>query len=125
MQTGQIISKLRMQAGLSQTQLADYVFTWVDGNPFHPDSVTSWFRRFIDRNNLPRIHIHSLRHTNASIMIASGIDIKTVSTRLGHSSIQTTGVIYTHQIMSANELASEMIDYAIRAQTASKINTEE
>lgn len=97
---------------------SDSVFTWVDGQPLNPDSVTKWFRRFIDKNGLPKIHIHSLRHTNASLLIANGIDIKTVSKRLGHANIQTTGNIYTHQIKSADEHASDMIDLVLGEKTS-------
>ena len=61
-------------------------------------------------HNLPPIHLHSLRHTNASIMIAKGVDLKTVSKRLGHADLQTTIMIYTHQIKTADEAASQMLD---------------
>lgn len=44
-----------------------------------PDTVTTWFRKFIDKTDLPPIHIHSLRHINATLMISLGIDIRTVS----------------------------------------------
>ena len=104
---------------------SDYVFTWIDGNPLHPDTVSKWFRDFIDRNGLTKVHIHSLRHTNASILIANGVDIKTVSKRLGHANIQTTGNIYTHQIRSADEQASEVIDLVLRPKKAADENTEE
>ena len=57
-------------------------------------TVSKWFRDFIDRNGLPKVHIHSLRHTNASILIANGVDIKTVSKRLGHSNILVVLFLY-------------------------------
>jgi hypothetical protein len=78
-----------------------------------------------DRNGLPKVHIHSLRHTNASILIANGVDIKTVSKRLGHSNIQTTGNIYTHQIRSADELASETIDLVLGSKKTIETDKEE
>ncbi|MCH5197353.1 MAG: site-specific integrase [Oscillospiraceae bacterium] len=90
--------------------VSDWVFTNILGKPFHSDSISSWFRNFIDKNNLPKIHLHSLRHTNASLLIASGIDIKTVSKRLGHSNVQTTGVIYTHQLRMADETAADTLE---------------
>lgn len=80
----------------------DKIFKGLNGLPIHPDSVTGWFSKFITRNNLPKISIHSLRHTNASLLIAGGADIKTVANRLGHSSAATTGNIYTHAIKSAD-----------------------
>ena len=86
-----------------------YLFTSWNGKPMHPDTPSKWFTDFLKKNNLPQVHIHSLRHTNASLLIANGVDIKTVSKRLGHSSIQTTGVIYTHAIQKADKLASEQL----------------
>lgn len=80
----------------------DKIFKGVNGLAIHPDSVTGWFGKFIKRNRLPKISIHSLRHTNASLLIASGADIKTVANRLGHSSATTTGNIYAHAIKSAD-----------------------
>ena len=88
---------------------SDYVFTAWNGNPIHPDTPAKWFTEFLKKNKLPLIHIHSLRHTNASLLIANGIDIKTVSKRLGHSNIQTTGTIYSHQIKSADSYAAEQL----------------
>lgn len=85
------------------------VFTQWDGKPIHPDTVTSWFHDFVKRNGLPAITLHSLRHTNATLLIASGTDIKTVSKRLGHSNTATTGNIYTHAIKTADEMAAESL----------------
>jgi len=56
------------------------------------------------------VHLHSLRHTNASILIASGVDLKTVSSRLGHSNISTTGNIYAHVINTADAKASDALE---------------
>ena len=86
------------------------VFTGLDGRPLHPDSVTGWFHRFIKRNNFPPICIHSLRHTNATLLIAGGTDIKTVANRLGHSTPSVTGSIYAHAIKSADEAAADRLN---------------
>lgn len=86
------------------------IFTSLNGQPLHPDTLSSWFGRFVKKNNLPKISLHSLRHTNATLMIANGIDIKTVSKRLGHSNVTTTGNIYTHAIQASDERASEMLE---------------
>ena len=85
------------------------VFTQWNGNPIHHDTITGWFSKFIKRNNLPPIHLHSLRHTNATLLIASGADLRTVSKRLGHSNMTTTSNIYTHAIKSADEKAAELL----------------
>ena len=103
----------RMKCGSAWNQTG-YVFTGWNGKPLHPDTPMAWFRDFLAQHDLPPIHLHSLRHTNASLLIANGIDIKTVSKRLGHSNVQTTGVVYAHQIKSADELAAEQFGDLLR-----------
>jgi len=63
----------------------DRIFTQYDGKPVHPDSITGWFREFIAKTNLPQITIHSLRHTNITLLIAAGVPLRTVSYRVGHA----------------------------------------
>ncbi|HNX15628.1 MAG TPA: tyrosine-type recombinase/integrase [Oscillospiraceae bacterium] len=86
------------------------LFTTWNGLPMHPDSLSGWFKDFIKRSGLPNIHLHSLRHTNATLMIASGIDIRTVSRRLGHAQTSTTMNIYTHAIQSADAKAADKLE---------------
>jgi len=88
----------------------DRLYTSWNGKPAHPDTLTSWFEDFINRTDLPKIHIHSLRHTNATLMIAGGEDIRTVSRRLGHAQVTTTVNTYTHAIQSADAKAAETLE---------------
>lgn len=88
----------------------DYIFTRWNGEPMSLDTIGSYMKKFTDKHELKPIHIHSLRHTNASILIASGVDLKTVSSRLGHSNLSTTGNIYAHVINSADAKASDTLD---------------
>jgi integrase len=87
----------------------DFLFTSWDGSPIRPDYITHWFRLFNRKHGLPDVNIHSLRHTNATLMIAAGTDIRTVSKRLGHAQTSTTTNIYAHAIRSADEAAAETI----------------
>ena len=91
---------------------SDRVFTTMEGQPLHPDTLSRWFSKFITAhaNELPYITLHSLRHTNATLMIASGVPITTVSKRLGHADTTTTGKIYAHAIRSADEAAAETLE---------------
>ncbi len=98
----------RLKSG-DQWNHSNYVFTQWNGKPIHPDSVTAWFKNFIKRHSLPNVSIHSLRHTNASLLITNGINITTVSKRLGHSNIAITASIYAHAIQSAEEAAADTL----------------
>lgn len=99
------------------------VFKAVDGRPIHPDVITSWFHSFVKKNNLPPICIHSLRHTNATLLIASGTNIRTVANRLGHSTPTTTGNIYAHAIKTADEAAADALNDILNPmQKQKKIN---
>lgn len=88
----------------------DFVFATWNGKALRPDTLTKWFRKFIDRNGLPPITLHGLRHTNATLLIAAGINLRTVSGRLGHSRAATTANIYAHAIQSADAAAADTID---------------
>jgi integrase len=71
------------------------VFTRGDGRPLRPEYVTRHFQRLAADAGLAVIRLHDLRHTNASIALAAGVDIKVVSDRLGHSTTAITADLYT------------------------------
>ena len=83
----------------------DYVFTDENGNVMNPQTPTKQFSHFLDRHNIRHRKFHCLRHTSATILLSSGCDIKTVSARLGHSSIDTTN-IYVHVLESVDRQAA-------------------
>lgn len=86
------------------------LFTKWNGLPLHPDVVSSDFKRFLERHNLPDIPLHGLRHTNATLQIAGGVPLTTVAKRLGHADTVTTSKIYAHAIKSADEAAAETLE---------------
>jgi len=89
---------------------SDRIFTQCDGKPMSPDTITGWFHDFIAKTDLPQITIHSLRHTNATLLIAAGVPLRTVSNRLGHAQTSTTSNIYSHAICTLDELAADALD---------------
>lgn len=88
----------------------DRLFVKDDSTPMNPDSLTDWVSKFVKRHGLPHFSPHSLRHTHASLLIAGGVNIPTVSRRLGHSSVATTTKVYVHAIQSADEIAANLIE---------------
>ena len=101
-------SKQRLRMG-DQWQDSDRLFTAWNGAPIRPDVITAWFHKFVTKNGLPPIHIHSLRHTNATLLIAAGTNLTTVAARLGHANSTTTSKIYAHAIKSADQAAAEVL----------------
>lgn len=100
----------RLKLG-DQWQDCGRLFTTWNGAPIHPDTITRWFRAFCKKNGFSDgLHIHSLRHTNATLLIASGVNVRTVASRLGHADANTTNKIYSHAIKSADAAAAEVLD---------------
>lgn len=91
----------------------DRLFIKDDSTPMHPDSLTDWTNKFVKKNNLPKFSPHSLRHTNASLLIANGVNLLTVSKRLGHSNTSTLTKVYGHAIQSADEAATDVLSEKI------------
>lgn len=100
----------RKEMGDAWVQSDDRVFTRADGQPFFPDSLTQWFKKFVRRNGLQDVHVHSLRHTYASLQIADGTPLVVVSHNLGHAKPSTTNNIYAHVIASAEAKAAAITD---------------
>lgn len=76
----------------------DFLFRKHDlDEPMTPTTFTWSFKLILKKNDLPyNLNVHSLRHTNASLLIANGTDVATVSSLLGHAQVSTTLDIYTH-----------------------------
>lgn len=85
------------------------LFTQENGEPMHPDSVTTHLARFSKRHGLPHIHPHKFRHTMASMLIYNHVDPVSVSKRLGHSQVSTTTDIYAHIIEEADQQNADIL----------------
>lgn len=88
---------------------SDRIITNKYGRPMYPDSLSHWFGKFIKRTDLPKIHVHSLRHTYATLFIANNVPLTTVAAQLGHATVATTANIYAHAIKSSQILAANKI----------------
>lgn len=73
--------------------------------PFSDTTIEEKKRRIIKQMNLKYIRFHDFRHSHASILIGNGVDIVSVSARLGHSSVDMTLKVYTHLLPSAERKA--------------------
>jgi integrase len=104
-------------ARLSQEKLAcgpayhdeNLVVCWEDGTLMHPDRLLRALYRHAKALDLPRINVHGLRHSYATIALDSGEDHKVVSERLGHASAATTMDVYRHVSDAQHRAAAERI----------------
>ncbi|MDW7657724.1 MAG: site-specific integrase [Bacillota bacterium] len=113
----------------SKWQENSYLFISYDGSPLGHNTPSRWFRRFLlkvrqkQRDTqiaegisedhikvIPIIRFHDLRHFHASILLAEGVDLETVSRRLGHARTSTTANIYCHPVMGRDAMASDTIE---------------
>ena len=76
------------------------MFAKYDGAPFSPDRLSGDFARATNGAGLPHVTLHTLRHTHASQLIAAGVDILTISRRLGHHSAALTLTVYGHLLIT-------------------------
>lgn len=90
-----------------------YCFTGESGKPIHPNSLNGWLNKLSAKYNLPKVHPHKFRHSQASILYANNVDIVTISNRLGHSEVSTTQNIYAHMMKESDKKAQEAIANAL------------
>jgi integrase len=74
--------------------------------------VTTEWRRLVVSLKLPRVSLHAWRHTHASQLIASGMDVLTISRRLGHGSPSITLNVYGHLFNSSDDRAATVFEQA-------------
>lgn len=88
---------------------SELVFRREDGSPVHPDSFTQAFDAEVRRSGLPRIRLHDLRHTHATIALRAGIPVKVISERLGHENPAFTMKQYAHVLPGMQAEAAALI----------------
>ena len=87
----------------------DLVFTCEDGTPLHPEHFRRQFDRHVARAGLPRIRLHDLRHTHATLALQAGVHPKVVSERLGHSTVAMTMDVYSYAVPALQQDAATTI----------------
>jgi integrase len=88
------------------------VFVTATGRPPKPTNLRMEMARFCDQAGVPRLPIHGLRHVAAALLVAAGVDLKTVQAVLGHSRVQMTLDIYAYAL-GREGLAAEALDRAL------------
>jgi integrase len=120
--TPELVELLRRhRARLAQERMAigpawrehDLIFPSALGSPLDPDNVSHWFSRICRRAGLGHWHLHELRHSGASLMLAQGTDLYVVSEVLGHSSVAITKDVYGHLVEGQKRAAATRMSQAL------------
>ena len=94
-------------------EFLDYICVDDMGNLLRPDYLSQHFQIVLKKNDLKHIRFHDLRHSCASLLLASGVSLKEIQDWLGHSDFSTTANIYSHleygaKVKSANKIAENL-----------------
>ena len=114
------VSQTEYRLKLGQRWKGDnWVFTQIDdgrmmnySTPYQAlqDAIRRYNEERPEDQQLPAIPFHGLRHTSATLLIASGQDIKTTSKRLGHAQTSTTMNIYAHALEESDKKAASALE---------------
>jgi integrase len=93
-----------------------WLFTQWNGKLIHPDTPSKRFKAFMENNGLTRKQLKSLRHTSATLLLQSGVSVKQVQERLGHSKLETTNK-YLHYLEDADADAANRLSGMLRGKS--------
>ena len=102
-----------MKLGLGKLPSDALLFSTLEGGPLRPGNVSSDWGEIAESIGMPEVTFHGLRHTHASQLIASGVDIVTISKRLGHAKPSVTLAIYAHMFHTDDRKAAAAINAAL------------
>lgn len=100
-----LLSQLKMMWQESQSE---YVFS-ENNRAAEPRTIQRRFIKLAGELGISNVHFHTLRHSFATRLIELGVDIKTISTLLGHSSVKITLDIYVHSMLSSQRIAIDRL----------------
>src|ERR1035441_3195612 len=103
--------EFRREFGPDYRSDLDLIFANPDGSPLMPNSVSATGSRLCRRTGMPKgASLHTVRHSHASLLLSEGVDIVTVSARMGHSNVRTTAEICAHAIRGKDQAAAQVWD---------------
>jgi len=102
--------ELRMRLGIGKLPDDALLISDIDGNPWQQRQTSTLWQRFAEKAGMPEVTFHALRHTHASQLIDAGVDIVTISKRLGHAKPDITLRVYSHLFRKDDSKAAQAIN---------------
>jgi integrase len=98
------------ELGMTDDQVPVRVFTNRLGRTLDATNVTKIWRAIQDRAGVPHARLHDARHMHMSLLVANGVDIRTVADRAGHSDTVLTMRLYAHAMVAQRKRAAIPLD---------------
>jgi len=108
-----ILPPVAVAALSARRRLHGLVFTTAKGYPLHGTNLPKELHKATDRLGLPRVGIHDLRHSAATILFAQGVPIEVIADMLGHSTSRVTADLYRHRVPELSEDAARRMQEAV------------
>ncbi|MDY3926807.1 MAG: tyrosine-type recombinase/integrase, partial [Anaerotignum sp.] len=117
-ENGPVEKGTKTYSGTRAIHLPDYIKELLDATPHQGDHIVrmsgkaiySGFSRICEKAGVPHLRFHDLRHTNASVMLASGIPDKYSMKRMGHATNNMLKTTYQHTIKEKEAEYDQLID---------------
>ena len=118
----QVMETLSEQKNWQEQRKQDVGSRWIDrgtvftgeyGEYMNATYVNTKFKELLKKHDFPNVHIHDLRHANASLLINMGVPVKVISEHLGHCDTRTTENIYAHVFAETRAKAADAISQAL------------
>ncbi|HIT62562.1 MAG TPA: site-specific integrase [Candidatus Caccovivens faecavium] len=103
----------------------EYVFVDDIGDLINPDIISNRFRTLLRKNNLKHVRFHDLRHSCASLLVASKVPMKNIQEWLGHSNFNTTADVYSHLDYSSKYESANALSKALSFDKTEEKQSEE
>ena len=107
-------AQMELRLALGQGGQPVLVFSTIEGGHLKPNGISRSWRQTCKARKLPRVQFHALRHTHASTLIRAGVDVLTISRRLGHSRASMTLDVYGHLMEGADAAATKAIEGVLK-----------
>jgi len=108
-------AKYRKMCGRSyNVEFLDYIYVDEMGTRISPGYITGTFPKLLEKHGLRHIRFHDLRHTAASLLLASGVPMKQIQEWLGHSDFSTTANIYAHLDYSSKLQSAKAMEKSLK-----------